>query len=332
MSNRSTPLDHACRASRGSKIDCRYLHSFVAVAECRSFSEAARRLHIAQPALSRQVRLLEYSVRSTLFIRSVKGVSLSEAGERLLPHARSILDQIGELPDIVSLQNNDISGRVCVGIPTSASAVLSKPLLDVVRDALPNVQLHLVESMSGFLMEWLRSGNLDFSILYDPEPNAHIEFEPLLIEELALIGSADSLAGVTEARFSELARYPLVLPSPSHSLRRVLETIAARNRSRLNVVIEIDSLSILKEEIIGGEYFSVLSPSAVRNEVRSGVLRNVRLIDPCVSRTVTLARSSAKPQTRASREVAKLAAEVAHQLRERGLWASAPSPQPVAAM
>lgn len=306
-------------------MDCRYLHSFVAVAESGSLSEAARRLRIAQPALSRQIRLLEHSVKAPLFIRSVKGVALSEAGERLLPHARSIVAQIAAIPDIVKVQSRDISGRVVIGMPTTASAVLSKPLLDAARVALPGVQLHLIESMSGYLTEWLEDGTLDFSVLYDPEPNAHVKCEALLVEELALIGASDRLAGIEQVRFCDLAQYPLVLPGTSHALRRLLERAAARTHHRLNVVIEIDSLSIMKAEILGGDYFSILAPAAVHGELRAGSIRSVPLVDPVVSRTVTLAHASGRQETRASREVARLAREVAQQLQACGLWKSSPS-------
>ena len=283
-------------------------------------------MRIAQPALSRQIRLLEETLKTPLFIRSVRGVALSEAGERLLPHAQAIMDQIAAIPDLVSDQNCHISGRVVIGVPTATSAVLSKPLLDVARKALPGVQLHLVESLSGFLAKWLQDHTLDFSILYDPEPYAHVEFEQLLVEELALVGTLATLKDTHKVRLSDLIAYPLVLPSHSHALRRLLETVAARHHQRLNVAVEIDSLPIMKAAIQSGEYFSVLAPTAIQSELSTGLLHCVPVVDPVISRMVTLAHSSDRAQTRASREVARLVRDVVRQLQTSGIWKSSSYP------
>lgn len=226
-----------CRTS----MDTRRLHTFVAVAECGSVSEAARRLHIAQPALSRQLQALEAELRTELLVRSGKGVTLTPAGERLFPYALSVLRQLDAVPEIVADSETKVSGRVAIGLPTTASAVLSKPLLLAAAKELPNVQMHLVESLSGHLTDLVHMGKLDLSLLYDPEPSPHLNLEGILIEELGLSGAAHALpTGLSHIRLDELADYPLAIPASSHSLRRLLDTVSIRHGIRLNIALEVD--------------------------------------------------------------------------------------------
>lgn len=108
-------------------MDAKKLRYFVTVSQLGSFSEAARRLHIAQPALSRHVKDIEESLGVPLLVRDARGVKLTDEGERLLTHALDVLHRLESLPRLVGTRSPTISGRVSIGLPTSTSAVLSAP-------------------------------------------------------------------------------------------------------------------------------------------------------------------------------------------------------------
>lgn len=310
-------------------MDTRHLRSFVAIAECGSVSEAARRLRIAQPALSRQVRALEEEIRTPLLFRSARGVVLTPAGERLFPYALSVLRQIEAVPDIAAGPSQQVSGRVAVGLPTTASVVLSKPLLIAVRDELPNVRLHLVESLSGYLRDWVGAGQLDLSLLYDPEPSSTLHLQGILVEELMLAGRADAFRDdLHEIPLAELAAYPLALPGGPHSLRQLVEAVAGRHGATLDVKLEIDSLSVIKTAIAECGYFSILASAAIHAEMAAGLLRGLPIRAPVISRSVALASSAVRGQTRACLEVSRLILRIARTLQAQSLWKGVPHPGP----
>ena len=106
-------------------MDIRQLRTFVHVAELGSFSKAADRLHIAQPALSRQIRLLESELKAALFIRHGRGVRLTDAGTLFLDRASGILRQIEQARADVAAEAGDVSGEVSIGVPPSVGIVLT---------------------------------------------------------------------------------------------------------------------------------------------------------------------------------------------------------------
>ncbi len=165
-------------------MDIRPLRYFVTIAELGSFSAASRHLNVAQPALSRHIKALEADLATPLLVRSPQGVTMTEPGERLFHHALSILRQIDLVPGMVTKPDHPVTGRVSIGLPTSASAILSAPLLARAAERFPGVRLHLVESLSGFLLEWVQSRRVDLAILFDAEPSPTLWLKTMLVENL----------------------------------------------------------------------------------------------------------------------------------------------------
>jgi LysR family nitrogen assimilation transcriptional regulator len=302
-------------------MDARRLRYFVTVAQLGSFSAAARRLHIAQPALSRQVKALESMLDVTLLVRDARGVSLTHEGEELLAHAVHVLEQLDMLPRLIGPKSLRIAGRVVVGLPTSAGAVIAVPLLRAAIERFPNVRVHLIESLSGYLQEWIESGRLDLAVVYDPKPNPGIRIDPILIEDLWLVGGPRSLPPDLDVLpLQELPRFPLVVPGASHSHRRLLEGMALSHGVRLNIRAEVDSLTILKRMAAEAGVFSILAHGAVQAELEAGTLRAARLVEPALSRSVALASSLSRGDNQACHAIAKLTLEVARDMVAAGTW------------
>src|SRR6188768_181286 len=110
-------------------MDLKQLEYFVRVAELGSFTRAAAALDIAQPALSRQVRLLEVELRQNLLVRNGRGAVPTEAGKLLLDHGRGILHQVERAREELGRVRGSLAGRVAVGLPPSVAKVLAVPLI-----------------------------------------------------------------------------------------------------------------------------------------------------------------------------------------------------------
>lgn len=129
-------------------MDLRQLEYFVRVAELGSFSRAALALDVAQPALSRQVRLLEVELRQNLLTRHGRGAMPTEAGQVLLEHARGILHQIEHARDELARLRGGLAGRVTLGLPPSVARALAVPLVQAFGRQLPEAQLSITEALS----------------------------------------------------------------------------------------------------------------------------------------------------------------------------------------
>ena len=302
-------------------MDARKLHYFVTVAQAGSFSEGARRLHIAQPALSRHVKDMEESLGVALLVRDARGVKLTADGELLLAHGLDVLHRLESLPRLVGSRSQRVAGRVAVGLPTSASAVLSVPLLRAAFERYPAVRIHLVESLSGYLQEWIESGRIDLAVLFDAQPSPGVSLEPILVEDLWLVGGPGALpAGLTEVPLTDLARYRLVLTSGSHSHRRLIEGHALAGGLQLQIAAEVDSLAVQKALVADGQMHTILAHSAIHADLAAGQLSAARIVSPTISRPVAIATARARSDSQACNAIAALMLEVARELVRQGVW------------
>lgn len=327
MAGRGAPVWNNGRAAPAA-MDAKKLRYFVTVAQLGSFSEAARRLHIAQPALSRHVKDIEESLGVALLVRDPRGVKLTEDGEQLLVYALDVLERLEALPRLVGNRSRRIAGRVVVGVPTSASAVLSAPLLHAAFERYPSVRIHLIESLSGYLQEWIEAGRIDLAILYDSQPTPGVSLEPILVEDLWLVGGPGALpAGLREVPLAQLARYRFVVPSQSHSHRRLVEGLALSNGLRLAIAAEVDSLTVQKTVVADGGTFTILAHSAIHEDLAAGRLSAARIVSPTISRPVAMASARARNDNLACNAIAALMLEVARDLVRRQVWLGRP-PEP----
>src|SRR4051812_47275888 len=198
-------------------MDLRQLEYFVRVAELGSFTRAAIELDVAQPALSRQVRLLEVELRQTLLLRNGRGAVPTEAGKLLLEHSRGILHQVQRARDDLGRLRGGLSGRVAVGLPSSVARVGAVPLTRAIREQMPDARLSMIEGMSGSLQEALVSGRMDIVVLYNAQPSREMDVSHLFDEDLLLVRTRPP--GLHEdpppgpVTLAEVASLPLVIPS-----------------------------------------------------------------------------------------------------------------------
>ena len=301
-------------------MDFRQLRTFKAVAELGSLSKASDRLRIAQPALSRHIKLLEHELRTELFIRNGRGMQLTSAGCMLLERTAGLVRQMEQVRDDIQSFSASPAGRVVLGLVPTVSTVLSARFARRVVNELPEVALCIVESYGGHLLEWLNRGEMDLALIYGPAADLHLSAKPLGRDEVVVVGPPG--AGLREAgpvRLAWLAQQKLVLPSHSHGLRTLVERAAAKRGLSLRVMLEADSYRVLTSFVEEGLGFSVLPPSSIAAELRAGRLEAAPL-SPAVTRELVLAAPVDRPSSVAATAVANLIVEEVRCLWQEGLW------------
>ena len=302
-------------------MDLRQLRTFSCVAELGSLSKASDTLRVAQPALSRQIKLLEHELRAELFTRNGRGMVLTDAGRLLLARTAGIVRQIDQVRDEIQSAGGPPSGRVVLGLVPTVSCVISARLARRTVDAYPGISLCIVESYSGHLMEWLHRGEMDLALIYGPSSDLHLTVQSLGRDTIVAVGPRGSgLAQKKQVDIGWLLRQRLVLPSHSHGLRALIEHAAAKKKLKLDVKLEADSFRVLTSLVEEGLGYTLLPPSSVRNEVAAGRLETAAIAKPAPMRELTLASPIDHPGSTAITLVTELIRDELSACREEGLW------------
>ncbi|NTV85684.1 MAG: LysR family transcriptional regulator [Burkholderiaceae bacterium] len=282
-------------------MDLRQLEYFVRVAELGSFTRASIALDIAQPALSRQVRLLEVELRQSLLVRNGRGATPTEAGKLLLAHARGILHQVERAREELGRVRGALAGRVAIGLPPSLARVLTVPLTRAFREQMPDAQLSISEGLSAAMQEWLVNGRLDIAVLYNAQPANGIEISPLLDEDLLLVQLRPP--GLPEdpppapIALKDVARLPLVIQSRTNAIRMHVESEMAGIGCRPVIALEIDGVSAILDLVADGAGNAILSRNAVASSVKPSAFTVRAITDPPLRTRLSLATSSLRPAT-----------------------------------
>jgi len=303
-------------------MDLKQLEYFVRVAELGSFTRAAQVLGVAQPALSRQVRLLEVELRQNLLARNGRGATPTEAGQVLLEHGRGILHQVERAREELARVRSGLAGRVALGLPPSVARVLTVPLTRAFRQKLPEAQLSISEGLSSAMQENLHNGRLDIAVLYQPMPMPGIELQALVEEELLLVQPRPP--GLPEdpppaaIALREVAQLPLLIPSRPNALRMHVESEMARIGCQPQIALEIDGVSAILDLVADGAGVAILSRNAVMRSVRPSAYALRAIGEPALRIPLATAISSLRPSTLTQQATLALLREVAQQ------WLRAP--------
>ncbi|MDZ7937829.1 MAG: LysR substrate-binding domain-containing protein [Rhodoferax sp.] len=309
-------------------MELRQLKYFIAIADCGAFSKAADRVFVAQSALSHQIAQLEDELGASLFHRSRRGVELTDAGSRFLPHAVSILRQADDAVASVRSGASAPTGKVVFGIPHSASNALALPLLRAVREQLPLVQLELTEELTGNLSKQLRTGQINLAVLFDDGHLGEFACTPLLRERICLIEPAQALpAGKprkSRITLKQALAKPLTLPASPHGVRPIIEAAAAQAGLPAPVVeADISSISILRTTLLAGLGRTLLPVMPLRAEIDSGQLIATEVGSPPLARTLMLCAASHIPPSAAAQAVEQLVLALVRTLSASGEWPGA---------
>ena len=306
-------------------MDLKQLEYFVRVAELGSFTRAAGVLGIAQPALSRQVRLLEVELRQNLLLRNGRGVTPTDAGKLLLEHGRGSRHQGERAREDLGRVRGALAGRVAVGLPPSIAKMLTVPLTRAFRTRLPNAALSISEGLTISMQEGLQTGRLDIALLYNPPASPDLTTLPLMEEELFLIGpNAPGPGGKGKGGAAKsprvangpislhaVSQLPLVIPSRPNAIRMVVETEMAGIGCRPNIALEIDGVAAILDLVADGAGYAVLPQYALATATRPETLLARSIDKPRLVGRLALATSATRTTTMTQQAMIALVQEVA---------------------
>jgi DNA-binding transcriptional LysR family regulator len=278
-------------------MDLRQLRYVVALAEEQHFTRAARRVGIAQPALSQQIKRLELEVGVPLVERSTRSVHVTDAGRTLVAGARRVLREVDALQDELDALRGVRSGRVAVGITRTPGAVDVALLLSRFAGAHPGVELDVREDLSVELLAQLEAGALDLAIVAEgssAEAGAlrlrTVAEEPLV----AIVPPGHELAGRARITVAQLAEHRLVAFHPGATIRRQLDERAFAAGVVLRVAFEIADAQRARSLVHGGLGIGVLPASDAR--APGPAVAVVPFADPAlVHRTAVATRRDRRP-------------------------------------
>ncbi len=306
MESLSQILYQVCPFGMGIVMTLDELRYFFQVAEAGGMSRAAVQLSMTQPALSRQIRRLEHELRSDLFYRHGRGVTLTASGLRFLEVVAPVLDKLEKIRQEIRAESIKESGLVTLGVPPSIGATLCAPLARRFSRIYPDAKLRIHEGFSNSLCEWIENGRLDLAILYDARRRRDLLVTPIIREKLFLITAPHTSSTQDPVGWSEIGKANLILPGPQNGMRRVIEIAAREAGVTLEILLEVDSVPAIRQLVGSGAGSTILPFGAVHAEVRAGMLHSQPIAEPGMNALLVVATPKSRPVTRATRALIKL--------------------------
>jgi len=271
-------------------MELRQLRHFIAVAEERNFSVAARRVHLSQPALTRSIKTLEDALQTRLLDRGPQGAVPTASGERFLEHARMILNDCERARAELREFQSGVSGQVAFGIAALFSSWIADTAIERIGVDLPGISLAVTEGFFEDLCGGLRAGRIDFAlsnlppVTLDPD----LATETLLdLDARVICGAAHPLARKRGLKATDLAEARWVIVSRPHS-QEMFRQYFLEQGARVPPVLATNSLALLKSLVAHGSHLSMVVEPVVHRELRRGLVKALKVATPLVRRRAGL--------------------------------------------
>ncbi len=282
----------------------RELQVFLASAETENFSEAARRLNVSQPAISMQIKSLEEKLGMSLFERTGRQVTLTEAGHALVPMARDVIQQTIRLEEAMASLHGEVVGRLRIGCSTAAGKYVLPKLLAGLHDKHPKVTLVCDVTTRYNALEKLRAGEVQVAMTSLREPHKGIEYRPFLTDRIVLIappGHPWTQRG-EPIKPTDLLEEKFILREEGSGTREALkEGLAWHDLSvdELDVLMTLGNSEAIRGAVAEGLGVAFVSWMAACEGVGAGTVVSVDVADMDLRRTLWMARDTDRPATRA---------------------------------
>jgi DNA-binding transcriptional LysR family regulator len=260
-------------------MDTTGLRTFITAAELESFSLAAEQLYLTQPAVSKRVAALEEELGTALFDRIGRHVKLTEAGQELLPRAKTILNEIEDSKRLITNLAGKVSGRLSIGTSHHIGLHRLPPILRRFSAQYPEVELDMHFMDSEAACRAVLSGDLELGIVtLPPEPIEDLEQEVIWPDPLSIVVAKDHpLAEQKKVSLRDLASYPAILPSHGTYTRELLEQAFIPKGLDLLIGMTTNYLETIKMMVSVGLGWSVLPSTMLSQELVSLNIRDIRI-------------------------------------------------------
>jgi DNA-binding transcriptional LysR family regulator len=283
-------------------MDTRQLAAFCAVVERKSFSQAAERLGVTQPAVSLQIRALEKRLGRQLLDRSGRRVEPTEAGRRLYRSAQRMLAlEEHMLDDVATGGEGELTGTLEIGASTGPAAIVVPLLLCEFQKENPGVRVSLTVADTHAVVELVGERELELGIVGASRRQRGVAFEPFFRDEVILATPAAHRFAARTVTVDELQTEPLILMQEGGGVRQLLEDELRRSGHRLrdfDVYLELGLQESVRSAVIAGYGLTFISRSAVESELAAGAIGEARVRGLNLVRDVSLARAARRSPTR----------------------------------
>jgi DNA-binding transcriptional LysR family regulator len=294
-------------------MDTRQLAAFCAVVERRSFSQAADRLGVTQPAVSLQVRSLEKRLGRRLLDRSGRRVEPTEAGMRLYRGAQRLLALEEQLvSDVAESGDGALAGELKIGASTGPAAIVVPLLLCEFQRRNPGVHVALTVGDTQRIVEEVAERRLELGIVGAARRHRGVRFEPFLQDEIVLaVPPGHSFAGKA-LTLDDLREEPLIVMQEGAGVRQIVEDELRRAGMRLrelDVRLELGLQESVRSAVQAGYGVTFISRRAVESDLAAGTLAEARVKELDVTREISLVRAAGRSATRAAEAFVEFAGE-----------------------
>lgn len=259
------------------KLTVNQLEIFIEVARQGSMTKAAKMLHRTQPAISIQLKELERRCGAKLFNVIGKKLFLTAAGEQLLSICSSIQEKIRDIPHLLSVNANHLSGVFKISIVSTAQYFIPQLLGDF-RRHYPDVNIKLTVTNRETVLQRLQDNQDDLVILSQLPRMINIVTYPILDDHLVLIAPPDHrLAKRSQLRFSDLAQEDFIVREIGSGTRMVMEKIFSKHKIVPKISLQLGSGEAVKQAVIGGMGISLVSEHSIKQEIKLKKLAVLKL-------------------------------------------------------
>lgn len=303
-------------------MDLRQLRYFVKVVECANITRASEALHIAQPAISQQMRNLEQDMGMQLLERSAQGVVPTAAGQTLYRHAVDLLRQADATHELLRQDAEYPQGKVSVGMPSSTARMLAIPLARTIRSRYPGIKLELIDAPSAQLAGLITQGRVALAVQVDGMPTRGVIARRLFSETLYLVAWPEFELPPTPLSIQSLAQMPLVLPCAPNTIRSRVESAMQEAGLPFAVEFEANSTDLLFSAVLARLGVTVLPWAAAHVELEQNRLKLARIDHRLFSRELSLCWPDTAVQSNAVQKVKATILELFEGFEQQAGWAT----------
>lgn len=280
------------------------LSYFCGIVENGGFISAARELNVAQPALSRQIVDLEAEIDVALLVRGPGGTQVTEAGRKFYSHAKSILEKVEFAKKDTYSVSGKIVGDIKIALPIGMAGMLAAKIVRAVEKFYPDVRVAIVDGLGFEARQTIEAGKVDFGIIPNVGRLQNVTFDPVINEDLFLFTKrVDGEPNSIDIPLKEISKIDLVMPNRKVHIRRTLEEAMMKKGKKLVVRYEQQSLQTIRGMVREGVGATVLNWPSMADLMENGEINARRIIDPRLSRNVSLGVPNIRPLTFVSQAV-----------------------------
>jgi len=271
-------------------MESRQLRYFCEIAEAGSFTAAAARLHIAQPALSRQIAALERDLGAPVFQRGPGGIKLTFHGEILLRHADAMRIHAARAREEISASLGHVTSWVSFGTAPALGRMIFGPVAEVMASRYPELRISFVEGVGANLLNSLSDGMLDLALTSRSAYAPGIEFRKLFSEPVYLVAATGQKMPAMVAGWEDLRGIPLVVTNQQTTVASWVEELSGNGQTALDLRYRVESSHAAIDIMRRGLAFAVLPQSTMRDVGDMEDFQRARLTDVSLDRNLALLR------------------------------------------